>query len=77
MIIGTIVSEAWWVYCGLKTIHCGEPHDPIAIRSCLGFSLLGYVEGEPKRQRYNVHHIHTTDAITLYKQVEEFWEVVF
>ena len=71
MINGTNVPKA---FISLE-VHCGGPSHPTAIQSCLGFFLLGCMEGEPKRQHHNVHHIHTTtDDITLNEQVEEFWE---
>lgn len=72
MIIGTNVPDA---FVPLE-VRRGGPHDPIAIRSCLGFSLLSRVGDEPKQQHYDVHHIHiTTDDLTLNEQVEAFWNV--
>ena len=44
MIISINIPEA---FIPLE-IRCGGTRDPIATRSCFGFSLLGCVEGEPK-----------------------------
>ena len=49
LIIGANVPEA---FIPLEVCH-GNPEHPIAIRSCLGFAVLGRTGDIPKR-----HHIH-------------------
>ena len=57
-------------------VRCGNPGDPIAIRSCLGFAVLGRTGDSSAQQCYDVHYIHTaTDDISLNYQVERFWEL--
>ena len=57
-------------------VRCGNPSDPIAIRSCLGFAVLGRTGDSSAQQCYDVHYIHTaTDDISLKYQVERFWEL--
>ena len=52
-----------------------NPEDPIAIRSCLSFAVLGRTGDNPKRQNYDIHHIHAAaDDISLNDQVELFWK---
>ena len=71
LIIGTNVPEA---FIPLEVCH-GNPEDPIAIRSCLGFAVLGRTGDIPNRQNYDVHHIHAAaDDISLNDQVELFWK---
>ena len=71
LIIGTNVPE---VFVPLEVRH-GSPNDPIAIRSCLGFAVLGRTGERATQQRHNVHHIHTsTNDVSLHQQVELFWE---
>ncbi|XP_015751232.1 PREDICTED: uncharacterized protein LOC107331194 [Acropora digitifera] len=72
LIIGTNVPE---VFIPLE-VRCGNPSDPIAIRSCLGFAVLGRTVDSSAQQCYDVHYIHTaTDDISLNYQVERFWEL--
>ena len=71
LIIGTNVPEAFIL---LEVCH-GNPEDPIAIRSCLGFAVLGKTGDRLKREKYDVHHIHAAaDDISLNDQVELFWK---
>ena len=71
LIIGTNVPEA---FIPLEVCH-GNPEEQIAIRSCLGFAVLGRTGDIPKRQNYDVHHIHAAaDDISLNVQVELFWK---
>lgn len=72
LIIGTNVPE---VFIPLEVRH-GNPDDPIAIRSCLGFAILGRTGDGLTRQHFDVHHIHAAvDDISLNRQVELFWEL--
>ena len=69
LIIRTTVPEA---FIPLEVCH-GNPVDPIAIRSYLGFAVLGRNADIRKRQNYDVHHIHAAaDDISLNHQVELF-----
>ena len=71
LIIGTNVSEA---FIPLEVRH-GNPEDPIAIRSCLGFAVLGRTGDRLKRESYDVHHIHAAvNDVSLNHQVELFWK---
>ena len=71
LIIGTNVPE---VFVPLEVRH-GSPNDPIAIRSCLGFAVLGKTGKRATQHRHNVHHIHTSaNDVSLHQQVELFWE---
>ena len=71
LIIGTNVPE---VFVPLEVRH-GSPNDPIAIRSCLGFAVLGRTGERATQQCHNVHQIHTsTNDVSLHQQVEIFWE---
>ena len=71
LIIGTNVPE---VFVPLEVRH-GSLNDPIAIRSCLGFAVLGRTGDRATQQRYDVHHIHTaTNDVSLNHQVGLFWE---
>ena len=55
LIIGADIPK---VFLPLE-VRYGSPNDSIAIRSCLGFSVLGRIGDRPTQQRYDVHHIHT------------------
>lgn len=71
LIIGTNIPE---VFVPLEVRH-GGPNDPIAIRSCLGFAVLGRSGERTTQQCHNVYHIHTSaNDISLHHQVELFWE---
>ena len=71
LIIGADVPE---VFVPLE-VRYGSANDPIAIRSCLGFAVLGRIGDRPTQQRYDVHHIHTgASDLTLNHQVELFWQ---
>ena len=53
----------------------GNPNDPIAIRSCLGFAVLSRTGDGTTQQSHDVYHIHTTtDGTSLDRQVESFWK---
>ena len=72
MIIGTNVPEA---FIPLDVRHNG-PRAPVAIRSCLGFSILGRIGDGSNLQHSAVHNICTgTDDFILNKQVESFWKL--
>lgn len=66
LIVGTNVPE---VFIPLE-VWCGNPNEPIAIRSCLGFAVLGRTGDRTTQQHYEVHHIHTaTNDMSLNHQV--------
>ena len=53
----------------------GNPNDPFAIRSCLGFAVLSRTGDGTTQQSHDVYHIHTTtDGTSLDRQVESFWK---
>ena len=62
------------MFVPLEVCH-GSPNDPIAIRSCLAFAVLGRTGDKVSQQRHNVHHIYTSaNNVSLHHQVELFWE---
>ena len=63
------------MFVSLEVWH-GNRNDPIAIRLCLGFAVLGRTGDRSAQQHNDVHHIHTvTNDISLTHQVEQFWEL--
>lgn len=72
IIIGTNVPEA---FIPLEVGH-GGPRAPVAIRSCLGFSILGRTGDGSNVQPSVVHNMFVaTEDITLNRQVESFWKL--
>ena len=52
----------------------GRPNDPFAIRSCLGWSILGGSDSAGSRRQFNLHHA-SSENVSLNQQLEEFWQV--
>ena len=72
IIMGTNVPEA---FIPLDVRQDG-PRAPIAIRSCLGFSVLGRIGNGSSSPRVAVHNIRAAaDEFTLSNQVESFWKL--
>lgn len=68
VLIGTNVQEA---FIPLE-VKKGEPNEPFAIRSCLGWSILGGSIKCSKKDQFNPNHV-TCEEISLSHQVEDFW----
>ncbi|KAK2561737.1 hypothetical protein P5673_015113 [Acropora cervicornis] len=65
ILLGTNIQE---VFIPLD-VRRGKPNDPIAIKSCLGWSILG----APQIQ--GLINLVTAQDVSLDKQLEEFWKV--
>ncbi|XP_015760861.1 PREDICTED: uncharacterized protein LOC107340022 [Acropora digitifera] len=52
----------------------GKPNDPIAIKSCLGWSILGSASNVQSRSQGLINLV-TAQNVSLDKQLEEFWKV--
>ena len=70
VLIGTNVQEA---FIPLE-VKKGEPNEPFAIRSCLGWSILGGSVECGKKHQFNLNHV-SCEEISLSHQVEDFWRV--
>ena len=70
VLIDTNVQEA---FIPLE-VKKGEPNEPFAIRSCLGWSILGGSINCNKKDQFNLNHV-SCEEISLSHQVEEFWRV--
>ena len=70
VLIGTNVQEA---FIPLE-VKKGEPNEPFAIRSCLGWSILGGSIKCNKKDQFNLNHV-SCEEISLSHQVEDFWRV--
>ena len=70
VLIGTNVQEA---FIPLE-VKKGEPNEPFAIRSCLGWSILGGSLKCNKKDQFNLNHV-SCEEISLSHQVEDFWRV--
>ncbi|KAJ8022555.1 hypothetical protein HOLleu_37487 [Holothuria leucospilota] len=68
---GSDVPEAFWVIEERR----GRRKEPFAIRSLLGWTLMGPV-GPGKGAQMNVHHVRYEDDL-LSQQVAKFWETDF
>ena len=76
IIIGTNVPEA---FIPLDVRYDG-PKAPVAIRSCLGYSILGRVDNTTELQRSTsnpsaIYNVCVKDDFTLNKQLESFWKI--
>ena len=70
VLIGTNVQEA---FIPLE-VKKGNPNEPFAIRSCLGWSILhGSVRCSDKHQ-FNLNHV-SCEEVSLSRQLEDFWRV--
>ncbi|XP_028413873.1 uncharacterized protein LOC114536722 [Dendronephthya gigantea] len=77
IIIGTNVPEA---FIPLDVRHCG-PEAPVAIRSCLGYSILGRI-GHPTNLQRSIatasvvrNVCDVADDASLNQQLESFWKL--
>ena len=52
----------------------GKSNEPFAIRSCLGWSILGGSVSVSSKRHFNLNHISSED-ISLNQQLEEFWRI--
>ena len=52
----------------------GNRDEPVAIRSCLGWSVLGGSFTQGTSEPANLNYIRKED-VTLNEQLEEFWKV--
>ena len=68
--IGTNVQDA---FIPLE-VRKGEPNEPFAIRSCLGWSILGGFVSCSDRQKFNINDV-SCEEISLNRQLEDFWRV--
>ena len=70
VLIGTDVQDA---FIPLE-VRKGDPNEPFAIRSCLGWRILcGSVSCSDKHQ-FNLNHV-SCEEISLSRQPEDFWRV--
>ena len=67
ILIGTNIQEA---FIPLE-VRKGSPNEPFAIRSCLGWSILGGSGSVDGRRQFNLHHASSED-VSLNRQLEEF-----
>jgi len=52
----------------------GDPNEPFAIRSCLGWSILGGSASGSDRHQFNLNQV-SCEEISLSRQLEDFWRV--
>ena len=52
----------------------GKPHEPFAIQSCLGWSILGGCVSVSSKRQFNPNHVSSED-VSLNRQLEEFWRI--
>lgn len=72
LLIGGDVPEAFWVLEERR----GKKKEPYAIRSLLGWTLLGPMTSTEKRSNSSVNHILHEDNL-LQRTVEKLWETDF
>ena len=70
ILLGTNIQE---VFIPLD-VRRGKPNDPIAIKSCLGWSILGGASNVQSRSQGLINLV-TAHDVSLDKQLEEFWKV--
>ena len=70
ILLGTNIQE---VFIPLE-VKRGKPNEPIAIKSCIGWSILGGCPSVPSSTPVQVNLINGED-VTLSDQLEEFWRV--
>ena len=70
VLIGTNIQEAF-VPLEVKK---GKPNEPLAIRSCLGWSILGRCPSSNIKRQFNLNQICHEEP-SLSRQLEEFWKV--
>ena len=70
VLTGTNVQDA---FIPLE-VRKGEPNEPFAIRSCLGWSILGGSVSCSGKLQFNLNHV-SFEEISLSRQLEDFWRV--
>ena len=70
VLIGTNVQDA---FIPLE-VRKGGPNEPLAIRSCLGWSILGGSVSCNDKHQFNLNHV-SCEEISLSRQLEDFWWV--
>ncbi|XP_074632738.1 uncharacterized protein LOC141891656 [Acropora palmata] len=70
ILLGTNIQE---VFIALD-VRRGKPNDPIAIKSYLGWSILGGASDVQSRSQELINLV-TVQDVSLGKQLEEFWKV--
>ena len=70
ILLGTNIQE---VFIALD-VRRGKPNDPIAIKSYLGWSILGGASDVQSRSQELINLV-TAQDVSLGKQLEEFWKV--
>lgn len=69
ILIGTNIQEA---FIPLE-VKKGKPNEPLAIKCCLGWSVLGRCPSSNVKRQFNLNHV--SHEVTLSRQLEEFWKV--
>ena len=72
ILIGTGIQEA---FIPLE-VRRGKPNEPFAIRSCLGWSVLGGSVGAASKHLFNLNFVSAEDT-SLCCQLVDFWRVEF
>ena len=70
ILIGTGFQEA---FIPLE-VKKGKSNEPFAIRSCLGWSILGDSVSVSSKRHFNLNHVSSED-IPPNQQLEEFWRI--
>ena len=69
VLLGTNIQEA---FIPLE-VRKGKSNEPLAIKTCIGWSILGGTSNRQTDERFNLNHISGED-VNLERQVEEFWK---
>ncbi|KAL5022237.1 hypothetical protein ScPMuIL_001392 [Solemya velum] len=72
ILIGSDIPEVFWV----QEERRGRRKEPYAIRSILGWTLMGPVGNTTQSDRFSVNYTKCQDEM-LFKQVEMFWKADF
>ena len=71
ILLGTNVSQAFVPI----EVRKGKPNEPIAIKCCLGWSILGGANGAGSEKEYSSSNFVTSEDTTLSHQLQEFWRI--
>ncbi|KAJ8032088.1 hypothetical protein HOLleu_25507 [Holothuria leucospilota] len=69
LLIGVDVPEVFWVLEERR----GRRKEPYAIRSILGWTLIGPMKANEGQSSFHTHYVKYEDTL-LERQVERFWE---
>lgn len=69
ILIGNDTPEAFWALDQRR----GQRKEPYAVKTLLGWTVLGAVADDHGRQGYNTHFVAAQDDDDLKMQVERFW----